>query len=316
MTFVQATTGQGGWPLNTFLTPDLKPFFGGTYFPPDARYGRPSFLQALKNIQQLWDTRHGDLADSAAQIHQRLQEASEGGAATNLLVTSEAIRNAGAVFKGTYDSRHGGFGGAPKFPQPSQPQFLLRYARRFRDQDAIRMVLHTCDRMAAGGIHDQLGGGFARYSVDAEWLVPHFEKMLYDNAQLAQLYLDAYLISGDARHADIARDILAYVLRDMTHPAGGFYSAEDADSEGHEGKFYCWTREELSKLLTPDEFKVAVHYFAITEKGNFIDHSHPTPLPNQNVLSIIDPALSETEQRLLGAAKKKMFEARNQRVRR
>jgi uncharacterized protein len=143
------------------------------------------------------------------------------------------------------------------------------------------MVLHTCDKMAAGGIHDQLGGGFARYAVDAEWLVPHFEKMLYDNAQLAQLYLDAFLVSGDTRHADTARDILDYVLRDMTHPGGGFYSAEDADSEGHEGKFYCWTKDELSRLLTVDEFNVAAKYFGITTEGNFVDHSHPQPLPGK-----------------------------------
>src|SRR6266702_1559645 len=209
----------------------------------------------------------------------------------------------------------GSGGCAPKFPQPSQPQFLLRCARRFKDEEATRMVLHTCERMAAGGIRDQLGGGFARYSVDAEWLVPHFEKMLYDNAQLAQLYLDAYLLSGDSHHAEIARDILNYVLRDMTHPEGGFYSAEDADSEGHEGKFYCWTREEVSKLLTSEEFKVAVRYFGITESGNFVDHSHPSPLANQNVLSIVDPKLSEAEQPLLASAKKKMVDLRVKRVR-
>jgi len=315
MTFVQSTTGQGGWPLNVFLTPDLKPFFGGTYFPPDDRHGRSSFTQVLKQIQKLWETRHGDLTNSADQMHARLEEATMSGAVSNLLLTSEAIRNAGALFKESYDPRHGGFGGAPKFPQPSQPQFLLRYAKRFKDEDASRMVLHTCDRMAAGGIHDQLGGGFARYSVDAEWLVPHFEKMLYDNAQLAQLYLDAFLVSGDQHHAEAVRDILDYVLRDMTHSEGGFYSAEDADSEGHEGKFYCWTREELSKLLKPEEFKVAVRYFGITEKGNFIDHSHPTPLPNQNVLSIVDPKLSGPEKALLAAAKKKMFDSRSKRVR-
>ena len=176
------------------------------------------------------------------------------------------------------------------------------------------MVLHTCDRMAAGGIHDQLGGGFARYSVDAEWLVPHFEKMLYDNAQLAQLYLDAYLVSGEARHAEVARDILDYVLRDMTHPDGGFYSAEDADSEGHEGKFYCWTRAELAKLLTPEEFKVAARYFGITEQGNFLDHSHPQPLPNQNVLSIADPTLTGPESACWPRPKSKMLAARAERV--
>jgi uncharacterized protein YyaL (SSP411 family) len=315
MTFVQATTGQGGWPLNTFLTPDLKPFFGGTYFPPDARYGRPSFLQLLQHIHQLWQNRRGDLADSAAKIHAQLEEASARSNGSNILLTASVVREAGSRFKSAYDPRHGGFGSAPKFPQPSQPQFLLRYAKRFRDEEAIRMVLKTCDHMAAGGIHDQLGGGFARYSVDAEWLVPHFEKMLYDNAQLAQLYLDAYLVSGDEQHAAVVRDILTYVLRDMTHPEGGFYSAEDADSEGHEGKFYCWTHAELSKLLTPDEFKVAVRYFDITENGNFVDHSHPSPLPNQNVLHIADPKLSESEKPLLASAKKKMFEARSHRVR-
>jgi uncharacterized protein len=315
MTFVQATTGQGGWPLNTFLTPELKPFFGGTYFPPDARYGRPSFLQLLQHIHQLWQNRHGDLADSAAKIHSQLEEASSRSSGSNILLTASVVREAGSRFKSAYDPRHGGFGSAPKFPQPSQPQFLLRYAKRFKDDEAIRMVLNTCDHMAAGGIHDQLGGGFARYSVDAQWLVPHFEKMLYDNAQLAELYLDAYLISGDEHYAAVVRDILTYVLRDMTHPEGGFYSAEDADSEGHEGKFYCWTRIELSKLLTPEEFNVATRYFGVTESGNFIDHSHPTPLPNQNVLSIVHPKLSDSDKPLLASAKKKMFEVRSHRVR-
>jgi uncharacterized protein YyaL (SSP411 family) len=315
MTFVQATTGQGGWPLNTFLTPELKPFFGGTYFPPDNRYGRPSFVQLLQHIQKLWETRKGDLDESAAQVHAKLKEAAASLAASNVVLTAEVIRSAGLRFKQSYDPRHGGFGSAPKFPQPSQPELLLRYAKRFDDQEATRMVLRTCEKMAAGGIHDQLGGGFARYSVDAEWLVPHFEKMLYDNAQLTQLYLDAFLVSGDRKFASVVRDIVDYVLRDMTHPDGGFYSAEDADSEGHEGKFYCWTRAELAKLLRPEEFKVAVRYFGITEGGNFVDHSHPTPLPNQNVLSIVDPKLSDSERDLLASAKKKMSEARSHRVR-
>jgi uncharacterized protein len=315
MTFVQATTGQGGWPLNTFLTPELKPFFGGTYFPPDGRYGRPGFLQLLQHIQKLWETRRGDLADSAAQVHTKLQEAASSMSASNVVLTADVIRHAGSRFKQSYDPRNGGFGSAPKFPQPSQPELLLRYGKRFNDEEAVRMVLRTGEKMAAGGIHDQLGGGFARYSVDAEWLVPHFEKMLYDNAQLAQLYLDAYLVSGDKHFAAVLRDILDYVLRDMTHAEGGFYSAEDADSEGHEGKFYCWTRQELSKLLTPEEFKVAVRYFGITEAGNFVDHSHPTPLPNQNVLSVVEPKLSDSERALLASGKKKMFEARSRRIR-
>jgi uncharacterized protein YyaL (SSP411 family) len=316
MTFVQATTRQGGWPLTAFLTPDLKPFFGGTYFPPTNHYGRPGFLQLLQRIHELWNTRREDIGESASQIHSQLKEASASThAAMDRPVPLELLQHAGAVFKQSYDARHGGFGGAPKFPQPSQPQFLLRYSRRFHDEDARQMVLHTCERMAAGGIHDQLGGGFSRYSVDAEWLVPHFEKMLYDNAQLAQLYLDAYLVSGDTQHAAVVRDILDYVLRDMTHPGGGFYSAEDADSEGHEGKFYCWTRDEVSKLLSSEEFNVAVKYFGITESGNFVDHSHPKPLTGQNVLSIVDPELSPEDSELLAAAKKKMAAARAGRVR-
>ena len=315
MTFVQAMTGQGGWPLNVFLTPDLKPFYGGTYFPPDNRQGRPSFMQVLENISQLWQTRHGDVVNSAAEHHQRL-ESYTGREATNLLVlTATVLRNAGRQFKEEYDPKNGGFGGAPKFPRPSQPAFLLRYGTRFKDEEAVQMVLHTCERMAAGGMYDQIGGGFHRYSVDAQWLVPHFEKMLYDNAQLVNLYLDAYLLSGQPRFAEVARDIIRYVLRDMTHSEGGFYSAEDADSEGKEGKFYCWTREELTQRLTPDESKIAIRYFGVTAQGNFVDHSDPKPLPDQNVLSIVDPQLADGEKPLLESARRKMFAARSKRAR-
>jgi len=315
MTFVQSTTGSGGWPMNVFLTPDLKPFFGGTYFPPDARFGRPSFLQLLTQIAQLWRERKNEIAASAGEIHARLEDAMATAVVTNSSLNADVLQNASAVFKSNYDPVHGGFGGAPKFPQPSVPQLLLRCAKRFHDSEAAQMVLKTCEHMAAGGIHDQLGGGFARYSVDSEWLVPHFEKMLYDNALLAQLYLDAFLASGDVRHAEIVRDILNYVLRDMTHPSGGFFSAEDADSEGHEGKFYCWTREELSQLLSPEEFNVAVNFFGITAEGNFIDHSHPQPLRGQNVLSVANPIVPADDLRLLQSAKSKMLAARAQRIR-
>jgi uncharacterized protein YyaL (SSP411 family) len=236
-------------------------------------------------------------------------------------LTADTLRQAAEQFKQAYDAANGGFGQAPKFPQPGIPLLVLRAAKRFNDKPALEMVLRTCERMAAGGIHDQLGGGFARYAVDATWLVPHFEKMLYDNAQLVQLYLDAFLASGDSSHAGTARDILDYVLRDMTHPAGGFYSAEDADSEGHEGKFYCWTTAELSQLLTNEEFNVAVKYFGITPAGNFHDHSHPAPLQGQNVLSLMHypetngtPSLSD-DLKLLSSAKSKMLAARAKRVR-
>jgi uncharacterized protein YyaL (SSP411 family) len=315
MTFVQSTTGGGGWPLNVFLTPDLKPFFGGTYFPPDARYGRPSFLQLLQQISMLWQERKNEIAASADEIHARLESATANSIESDFSLNADVLKNAAEFFKKIYDTQNGGFGGAPKFPQPSIPSLVLRAAKRFGDEEAVQMVLHTCDKMAAGGIHDQLGGGFSRYAVDAEWLVPHFEKMLYDNAQLAQLYLDAFLVSGDARHAETVRDILDYILRDMTHPGGGFFSAEDADSEGHEGKFYCWTKDELSKLLTVDEFNVAAKYFGITKAGNFVDHSHPQPLSGQNVLSVVNPNVPAEDLPPLASARNKMCEIRAKRIR-
>ncbi|MBI5384658.1 MAG: thioredoxin domain-containing protein [Verrucomicrobia bacterium] len=315
MTFVQASSGQGGWPLNCFLTPELKPFYGGTYFGPDDRHGRPSFLQVLQSVERAWATRHGEIVESAEQVRKQLEQFTAREASSALVLTRRVVQDAGRKLMEGYDPRHGGFGRAPKFPQPSQPQFLLRYARRCHDDEATRGVLHTCERMAAGGIYDHLGGGFARYSVDERWLVPHFEKMLYDNAQLTQLYLDAFLVSGERRFADVARGILRYVLRDMTHPDGGFYSAEDADSEGKEGKFYCWTRTEMAGLLSPEEFNVAVSYFGVTEAGNFVDHSDPEPLPNQNVLSIVNPNVPSAEGPLLQSAMEKMSAARAQRVR-
>ena len=315
MTFVQAMTGQGGWPLNIFLAPDLKPFYGGTYWPPENKHGRPSFVQVLQQIMKAWQQRREQLTGSSEQLHQRLLELTHRQNASPIILTNAVLLHAGRELKAGYDEVYGGFGTSPKFPSPSHPSFLLRYGVRFHDQEAIDMVLHTCERMAAGGIYDQIGGGFCRYSTDEKWLVPHFEKMLYDNAQLLNLFLDAYLVSGKGHFADVARDIIRYVRRDMTHPDGGFYSAEDADSEGKEGKFYCWTREELAKLLSAEEFKVASRYFGITEQGNFVDHSDPDPLPKQNVLSIAHPKIDSAEEPLLKSAKEKMFAARGKRVR-
>jgi uncharacterized protein len=314
MTAVQALSHQGGWPLNCFLTPDLKPFYGGTYFPPDSRNGRASFFQVLRQIVQVWLTRRDKILETASGFHEQLASLAAH-APGDLLLSPAPLENAAAIFKREYDPEFGGFGGAPKFPRPSVPLFLLGQAAFSKDEEALRMVLHTCERMAAGGIYDHLGGGFARYSVDAQWLVPHFEKMLYDNAQLLNLYLDAWLVSGNPRHAETARGIIRYVLRDMTHPGGGFYAAEDADSEGKEGKFYCWTAAELSQLLTPKELNVAARYFGVTELGNFFDHSDPNPLPNQNVLSIVKSNLTQDESTLLESARRKMFEARADRVR-
>jgi uncharacterized protein YyaL (SSP411 family) len=315
MTAVQAMGEGGGWPLNAFLTPELKPFFGGTYFPPQPKYGRPSFRQLLEHIVKLWETRGEEVVQSAEQMHQQLAQMATAEPARDLLLAPAVVKAAAQVFKREYDARHGGFGNAPKFPRPTQPSLLLLVGHKGKDDEAVKMVLRTCEKMAAGGMYDQLGGGFARYSVDAKWLVPHFEKMLYDNAQLVHLYLDAYLVSSDQQHANVARDIIRYILRDMSHPDGGFYSAEDADSEGKEGKFYAWTKEEVEKLLSPEEAKVAIEYFGITKEGNFVDHSDPEPLPNQNVLSVVNPSLSDSDRKVLESARKKLFEARSKRVR-
>ena len=314
MTAVQAMAGQGGWPLNCFLTPDLKPFYGGTYFPPEDKYGHTSFMQVLRQIAKLWETRRDQVLDTARDFHQKL-EGFTTRQPSDLFLSPALLSNAAAIFKREYDPEFGGFGGAPKFPRPTEPAFLLRHAMQANDPEAVKMVLHTCERMAAGGIHDQIGGGVSRYSVDARWLVPHFEKMLYDNAQLVNLYLDAYLAGGRPEDAETARDIISYVLRDMTDAGGGFYSAEDADSEGKEGKFYCWTKEELPKLLTPAEFNLASRYFGVTAEGNFVDHSDPDPLPGQNVLSVADANLNAGEKTLLVSVKAKILAARNKRIR-
>jgi uncharacterized protein YyaL (SSP411 family) len=315
MTFVQATAGHGGWPLNVFLTPDLKPFYGGTYFPLRPRHNLPGFPDLLRQIHTLWLERRPDLERSAADLLRRLADVTTRVGPSGTVLDLATLDRAAAAGLAEYDPQHGGFGAAPKFPRPCLPAFLLQHAVRQRDTDTIGKVLRTCQRMASGGIHDQLGGGFARYAVDAQWLVPHFEKMLYDNAQLAQLYLDACCLSADPGHAAVARGILDYVLRDLTHAEGGFYSAEDADSEGKEGKFYCWTRGEFAALLDPAEFAVATRHYGVTDRGNFVDHSDPDPLPGQNVLSIVDPNLSPAELTLLATARDKLRSARQRRVR-
>ncbi len=315
MTFVQATAGQGGWPLNVFLTPDLKPFFGGTYWPPADRYGRAGFLTVLQQIRQAWQIRRDEVTASADDIHRHLEQAVQPHDAGRDSLVAAVVERAGLQMKDGFDAANGGWGHAPKFPSPSYPAFLLMYGTEYEDREAVDMVLRTANAMAAGGIHDQLGGGFHRYAVDEKWLVPHFEKMLYDNAQLLNLYLDCYQVSGDVRYAEVARGIVAYVRRDMTHPGGGFYSAEDADSEGKEGKFFCWTQDELGRLLTDDEREVVVRYYGVTAGGNFVDHSDPEPLPGLNVLSVVDTTLTIDDRARLASGKAKLLRARSQRVR-
>src|SRR5579863_183108 len=259
MTFVQATTGSGGWPMSVWLTPELKPFFGGTYYPPQNRFGHPGFASILTQIAEAWDKDREQIVASARDVvkqleqHVAVQPAHSGGAAIDAGVPDSGF----SIFRRTFDTQLGGFGGAPKFPRPSVFGFLLRYHLRAKSQEALDMVLLTLREMAKGGMHDQLGGGFHRYAVDERWFVPHFEKMLYDQAQLAISYLEAFQITGDQQYAETARRIFDYVLRDMTDAAGGFYSAEDADSvvdpeeptvKG-EGAFYIWRDEEIRKLV-------------------------------------------------------------------
>ncbi len=277
MSFVQATTGAGGWPMSVWLTPELQPFYGGTYFPPTARWQRPGFVDVLLEIARAWRDERQTVIASAASLTTRLREAERSGAGEEVPPASVLDRTR-QQFLASFDRRRGGFGGAPKFPRPSELLFLFREHARTGDGNARDAALDTLRAMALGGMRDHIGGGFHRYSVDAEWRVPHFEKMLYDQAQLALAYVEAAQVSGDSFYAAIADDTLAYVAREMTDARGGFYSAEDADSippeqagrpEAHkvEGAFYVWTAAEIRQLLG-DDAPVFAHRFGLEEEGN------------------------------------------------
>jgi uncharacterized protein YyaL (SSP411 family) len=265
MEAVQAMTGRGGWPMTVWLTPEGEPFYAGTYFPNEERYGMPSFRQVLAGITDAWEHRNEELVAQASRLTE---------AVSNTIPVAaeppgeEALQLAYRSLRNEFDQIHGGFGGAPKFPQQPVLEFLLRIQGEEWASEAADMLRTTLSAMADGGIHDQLGGGFARYSVDSHWLVPHFEKMLYDNAQLARLYLWAGIELGEPRFLEVARGTLDYLLTDLRHPDGGFFSAEDADSEGVEGKFYVWDRDELDDVLGEDA-ATAADFFDVTEEGNF-----------------------------------------------
>jgi uncharacterized protein YyaL (SSP411 family) len=269
MAAVQAfNEGHGGWPMSVFLTPELKPFYGGTYFPPRDARGMPGFPRVLRELEKAWRERRSDVDGIADGMTERLQAAGqatrgEGTLAATLL--DQAVRSLARAF----DPRDGGFGTAPKFPHPMDLKVLLRQHARTGDEHALHMVRHTLDKMARGGIYDHLGGGFARYSTDARWLVPHFEKMLYDNALLTGVYLEAYQATRDPEYARVARQTIDYVLNRMTSPEGGIYSTEDADSEGEEGKFAVWTLAEVNDVLGAERAKAFTYVYDVTAAGNW-----------------------------------------------
>ncbi len=314
MAAVQLTTGSGGWPMTVFLTPNQAPFYCGTYFPPEDRYGMPGFRQILLSVARAYREKPQVLQTDAETILTELRKMDDLAAAPSRLEPAMLDRAASALVA-NYDSRNGGFGRAPKFPPSMALSFLMRSYRRNGDLRFLDMVNQTLTNMAAGGMYDQLGGGFHRYSVDAEWLVPHFEKMLYDNALLSRAYLDSYLLTGNDSYRRVAEQILDYVVREMTSPEGGFYSSQDADSEGEEGAFFVWTAAEVISILGEDEGELFCRYYGITAEGNFegknILHV-PRPADLFARLNHIgEPELLATIQK----GKRKLFEARELRIR-
>ncbi len=315
MTFVQMTSGHGGYPLNVFLTPDKKPFFGGTYFPPVSRYNMPSFQRILKSVSEAYRERKDEVLHSANEILSEMRRhVSENTRAASENLTLEQLDYSYKSFVKTFDAVNGGFGGAPKFPPPMSLEFLLRYYKRTNEKNALDMVEKTCRKMASGGIYDQLGGGFHRYTVDAIWLVPHFEKMLYDNAQLARIYLHVFQITKDEFYRRIAVETLEYVRREMLDASGGFYTAQDADSEGVEGKFFVWTPVEIEAILGEQDTQIFNFYYDVSEHGNFeeknilnVKNSFPEAA---EVLKISENELNE----ILERGRKKLFTVREKRI--
>lgn len=310
MSAVQAMTGGGGWPMSVFVTPDGKPFYGGTYYPPTSRYGMPAFADVLLAVHDAWRNRRQDLVTGSERVAAAIEQQSvmRGGGQPDALrpeTVEEAFRN----LRQDFDWTHGGWGKGPKFPQPMALEFLLRYHYGKGDTDALRMVTRTLDAMARGGVYDQVGGGFHRYSVDERWLVPHFEKMLYDNAQLARVYLHAWQVTGEPFSRAVVEEILDYVVREMADPAGGFYATQDADSEGQEGKFFLWRSGEIRDLLGQEAGAFMAAY-GVTEEGNF---------EGQNILKFAGDlgqrlALDEARHRLLEGRERRVHPGRDEKV--
>jgi hypothetical protein len=270
MTAVQAMTGRGGWPMSVFLTPDLRPFYGGTYWPDEPKHGMPSFRQVLDALADTWANRRDEVETNAARVTEAIRRSADRTAAGDVTLDDGPLAAAVRHLQRRFDAERGGFGGAPKFPPATTIRFLLAHHGRSGDAQALDMARRTLDAMARGGLRDQLGGGFHRYAVDAEWLVPHFEKMLYDNALLAVAYIEGHQATGDNRFARVARDTLDWMRREMADPGGGFHSALSAETAGEEGAFYVWTPAQVREALgDPDETDLVCRYFGVTDKGNF-----------------------------------------------
>lgn len=314
MDAVTAMTGRGGWPMTVFLTPAGEPFYGGTYYPPEPRYGMPSFKQVLLSVSNAYQTRRDDVTEQGRNLLQHIAQRTRL-ASRDEILTPDILTQAFDQLMRQFDARWGGFGmRGPKFPQPMVLEFVIRYFHRTGDHRARRVLDHTLTRMAHGGMYDQLGGGFARYSVDEKWLVPHFEKMLYDNGQLTALYLHAYQATGNPLYRRIVEETLAYFEREMIDPAGGFFSSQDADSEGEEGKFFVWSLAEIDHALTSQEAHVFKAYYHVTAGGNFEGHNVLwIPDNPQAVAASLGLSMAQMNK-ILAQAKEKMFNLRAKRI--
>jgi len=313
MNAVQMMTHHGGWPMTVFLTPDAVPFYGGTYFPPQDRFNMPGFPRVLIGVAEAYREKPDEIRDNSLSLINELRRLSETGGSDHPL-EPELLDAAYIGIVRNYDSTNGGFGGAPKFPPAMTLEFLLRTYVRTGNREALEMVRHTCNKMANGGMYDQLGGGFHRYSTDARWLVPHFEKMLYDNALLSRLYLHYFQVSGEQQARETTEGILDYVLHEMTHAEGGFYSTQDADSEGHEGKFFVWDLKEIQETLGEKDAAIFSTYYNITESGNFEDKNIPNVTRSkEDVVKAHGISVAELETSI-GDSKRKLLELRETRI--
>src|SRR5579859_3842048 len=314
MTAVQALNqGQGGWPMSVFLTPNLEPFYAGTYFPPDDRYGRPGFKLVLQRIAEAWRDRRPEVLESSQRITSAIREHEQFEARPGEL-SPALLEKALSHIRRAFEPIYGGLGHAPKFPRPTDMRVLLRIHKRFGYDDALDMVKLTLDKMARGGMYDQVGGGFHRYSTDAKWLVPHFEKMLYDNALLVPAYLEAWQVTGDSFYRQIVIETLDYVLREMTAPPGAFYSAQDADSEGVEGKFYIWSEKEIVDILGNELAETFNYVYDIAPGGNWEGHNIPNcPKTLEQDAKLLRTTPEELTAKLT-EAKRKLYDQRSKRI--